>query len=410
MRKPSGGGLVALVLLGATLALGPVLALIAVSTQGAPDAPNQTTTVPVATRSADDGLVIEDLSIGDGAEISEGSWVVLHYTGTLLDGTQFESSRDPGSRPLETFVPGNVLEGWNRGLIGMRAGGVRKLTIPPHLAFGDRPPRGSLIKPGDTLVFVLECLDVQRAPNVQLPRGISISATRAGAGEPARFGTWLTVHIMIMAGNDLRVVYNSRDRGLDPLDVALPGPPGILKRFSPNPRIPGFGEILYGIRAGEFRTATVPAQYAFGSRGDPILGIGPNEELTYEIECLKHYEGPVIELANGLRIEDLKVGEGDAAGLLHYVTLRYERRQADGTVVESNTGPDDEPLTVRLPTRRVLAGWNIGLQGMRVGGVRRLTIPSSLAYGVNPPPETNVKPGETLIYDITLIDTKRRRR
>ena len=126
MRKPSGGGLVALVLLGATLALGPVLASIAVSTQGAPDAPNQTTTVPVATRSADDGLVIEDLSNGDGAEISEGSWVVLHYMGTLPDGTQFESSRDPGSRPLETFVPGNVLEGWNRGLIGMRAGGVRK--------------------------------------------------------------------------------------------------------------------------------------------------------------------------------------------------------------------------------------------------------------------------------------------
>ena len=91
------------------------------------------------------------------------------------------------------------------------------------------------------------------------------------------------------------------------------------------------------------------------------------------------------------------------------MTLRYERRQADGTVVESNTGPDDEPLTVRLPTRRVLAGWNIGLQGMRVGGVRRLTIPASLAYGVNPPPGTSVKPGETLIYDITLLDAKRRR-
>lgn len=408
-KRASGGG--ARVLLGATLALGPVLALIPVSTQGAPDAPIQTTTVPAATRPADDdGLVIEDLSIGGGAEITEGSWAVLHYTGTLPDGTQFESSRDPGSRPLETFVPGDVLQGWNRGLIGMRAGGVRKLTIPPHLAFGDRPPRGSLIKPGDTLVFVLECLDVQRAPNVQLPRGISISSTRAGAGEPARFGTWLTVHIMIMAGNDLRVVYNSRDRGLGPIDVALPGPPGIIKRVRPNPRIPGFGEILYGIRAGEFRKATVPAEFAFGSRGYPILGIGPNETLTYEIECLKHYEGAVIELANGLRIEDLKVGEGAAAGVPRFLTLRYEGRQADGTVVESNTGPDDEPLTVRLPTRRILAGWNIGLQGMRVGGVRRLTIPASLAYGVNPPAGINVKPGETLIYDITLIDAKRRRR
>ncbi len=105
------------------------------------------------------GLIIEDIRIGTGAEAVAGKTVSVNYLGTLTNGTKFDSSYDRGQAfdfPLGT---GYVIKGWDLGVAGMKVGGKRKLTIPPDLGYGDRSA-GS-IPPNSTLVFEVELLDVK---------------------------------------------------------------------------------------------------------------------------------------------------------------------------------------------------------------------------------------------------------
>ena len=105
-------------------------------------------------------LEIEDLSVGTGVEAINGDKVTVHYTGWLIDGTKFDSSLDRG-QPFSFQVGARqVIEGWDRGLRGMQVGGVRKLTIPPELAYGDRAVGGGLIPANSTLIFEVELLDI----------------------------------------------------------------------------------------------------------------------------------------------------------------------------------------------------------------------------------------------------------
>ena len=102
---------------------------------------------------------IEDVTVGEGALATEGSVISVHYVGTLEDGTQFDSSRDRGM-PFEfTLGAGQVIEGWDKGFAGMKVGGVRKLTIPAEMGYGERGA-GS-IPPNSTLLFEVELLGVK---------------------------------------------------------------------------------------------------------------------------------------------------------------------------------------------------------------------------------------------------------
>ncbi len=106
-----------------------------------------------------EGLIIEVLQEGSGAEAKAGDMVSVHYTGTLLDGTKFDSSLDRGT-PFEfPLGAGHVIAGWDQGVAGMKIGEKRMLTIPAELAYGDRGA-GALIGPGETLIFEVELLGI----------------------------------------------------------------------------------------------------------------------------------------------------------------------------------------------------------------------------------------------------------
>ena len=105
-------------------------------------------------------LEIEDLSVGTGVEAINGDKVTVHYTGWLIDGTKFDSSLDRGQPFIFQIGARQVIEGWDRGLRGMQVGGVRKLTIPPELAYGDRAVGGGLIPANSTLVFEIRLLKI----------------------------------------------------------------------------------------------------------------------------------------------------------------------------------------------------------------------------------------------------------
>lgn len=105
------------------------------------------------------GLKIKDVAVGTGREVKPGDSVTVHYTGALLNGTKFDSSYDRNA-PFETKIGvGQVIKGWDEGIVGMKAGGKRILIIPPDLGYGAQGA-GS-IPPDSTLIFEVELLGVK---------------------------------------------------------------------------------------------------------------------------------------------------------------------------------------------------------------------------------------------------------
>ena len=116
--------------------------------------------VPEAPASADvTELVIEDITVGTGAEATAGDNVTVHYTGWLTDGTKFDSSLDAGQPFQFALGQGQVIPGWDQGVAGMKVGGTRRLTIPPDLGYGTAGA-GGVIPPNATLIFEVELLSI----------------------------------------------------------------------------------------------------------------------------------------------------------------------------------------------------------------------------------------------------------
>jgi peptidylprolyl isomerase len=105
-------------------------------------------------------LVIEDLVLGDGTQAKAGDSISAHYVGVAHStGEEFDASWNRGE-PLDFGLGrGQVIQGWDDGIVGMRVGGRRRLTIPAALAYGDRGA-GGVIKPGEALIFVVDLVEV----------------------------------------------------------------------------------------------------------------------------------------------------------------------------------------------------------------------------------------------------------
>ena len=116
-------------------------------------------TIPEGEPPAD--LQIEDIVVGDGAEATVGKRVIVHYVGVSWStGGEFDASWDRGSTFDFRLGAREVIEGWEKGVKGMKVGGRRRITIPPELGYGSRGA-GGVIKPNETLVFVVDLVNVQ---------------------------------------------------------------------------------------------------------------------------------------------------------------------------------------------------------------------------------------------------------
>ena len=106
-------------------------------------------------------LEVTDLIEGDGDEAVAGKTVSVHYVGVALStGEEFDASYNRGSAFQFPLGGGRVIAGWDQGVQGMKVGGRRRLVIPPHLGYGDRGA-GGVIKPGETLIFVVDLVGVR---------------------------------------------------------------------------------------------------------------------------------------------------------------------------------------------------------------------------------------------------------
>ena len=106
-----------------------------------------------------ENLELLDTVVGEGKEAQPGMRIVVHYTGKLEDGTVFDSSVTRGQPFSFVLGEGRVIAGWEQGFAGMKVGGKRTLTIPPHLGYGERGA-GGVIPPNATLVFDVELVGV----------------------------------------------------------------------------------------------------------------------------------------------------------------------------------------------------------------------------------------------------------
>jgi peptidylprolyl isomerase len=106
-------------------------------------------------------LVVEDITVGEGDEAKPGHTVSVHYVGVShSSGKEFDASWSRGQPFQFPLGGGKVIAGWDQGVAGMKVGGRRRLVIPPHLGYGDRGA-GGVIKPGETLIFVVDLLGVR---------------------------------------------------------------------------------------------------------------------------------------------------------------------------------------------------------------------------------------------------------
>ncbi|GAA3049414.1 FKBP-type peptidyl-prolyl cis-trans isomerase [Actinokineospora globicatena] len=105
-------------------------------------------------------LAVQDITVGDGPEATPGQLVSVHYVGVAHStGEEFDASWNRGEAFAFPLGAGRVIAGWDQGVAGMRVGGRRRLVIPPSLGYGERGA-GALIKPGETLIFVVDLLGV----------------------------------------------------------------------------------------------------------------------------------------------------------------------------------------------------------------------------------------------------------
>ena len=227
------------------------------------------------------GLKYVDIVEGNGEFPLVGDKVKVHYTGTLEDGTKFDSSRDR-DRPFEfPLGAGRVIKGWDEGLATMKVGGQRKLIIPPDLGYGGRP--AGKIPPNSTLIFDVELLEIIKQfkdPDFDLPgkeivldSGLRIIEHIKGQGKNPLPGQKVKVHYSGFLQTGIKFD-SSHDRG-KPIDFVL-GQGQVIK---------GWDEGIVQLKKGGKSTLIIPPDLGYGERGAGGV-IPPNSTLLFEVELV----------------------------------------------------------------------------------------------------------------------------
>lgn len=238
-----------------------------------------------------DELVVHTIRTGTGREATVGDQVFVDYTGMRVDdGAVFDTSytRDaPQDFPLGR---GDVIAGWDQGLVGARAGDMLRIDIPASLGYGDNPPAGSVIEPGDALSMIVEVravvapvtaddapLDILIEPSIGATE-VSTDDLVVGDGATVEAGDTAVVHVLLVRGDNEVVLFNTWERS-DPLRVVL----------EDGGSLPGIVEGLEGATVGSTRIIRMPPESAFGPEGNVSLGLPGGTDLIVVAEVVGVY-------------------------------------------------------------------------------------------------------------------------
>lgn len=215
-------------------------------------------------------LKTEDLVVGKGPEVAVGDTVAVIYAGKLENGTEFDSNTAKGASPFSFKVGAStVIKGWDEGLVGMKVGGKRKLSIPASKGYGAQgsPPR---IGPNADLYFEIELLDVIKQSESQI---YDKKVLKQGSGPAAKNGDQISIHYVGKLVNGVQFD-SSRDRG-EPYSFQL----------GMGQVVPGMDAALVGMKKGSVCELRLPPDLAYGPGGRPPV-IPPNSRLLFTIEVM----------------------------------------------------------------------------------------------------------------------------
>ncbi len=210
-----------------------------------------------------------DLVLGTGEPAKKGDVVTVLYKGSLQDGKVFDE-RLQKAPFVFTLGAGQVIKGWDMGVVGMQVGGKRILQIPADLGYG-KDGAGPI--PGNaTLIFEVQLMKLEKPGGAPM---IEIQEIKVGTGKGAEMGDQIEVHY---TGTfpDGKKFDSSKDRGT-PLAVTI-GKTGLIK---------GFTDGLIGLKVGGIRKVTIPYQLAYGEAGRPPV-IPPKSTLIFELELVSN--------------------------------------------------------------------------------------------------------------------------
>ena len=371
---------------------------------------------------------VEVLKNGDGDPIRAGQLIQVHYKGylaadsalvnqaatdTTVEVPYFANSYYSGV-PLEfTIGIGQVIEGWDKGLVGMQVGEIRKLSVPSVMAYGDNSLEG--IPANSDLMFVVELVhaekpldadkfpaDVEKMKWRDLGRGLKIYDEKVGTGKLNAAGNTIKVHYTgwLLSG---RKFGSSKDLG-KPLEAVM-GAGKMIK---------GWEAGLEGMREGGVRWLRIPPAQGYGAMAFTM--IPPNSTLLFRVELVSSDVDPDLAAkmdffpdttllkyengSEGLRYAIVKQGEGEPARSGHRAIVHYTGWMVNGYKFDSSRDRG-QPFAFELGAGNVIRGWELGVQGMLPGEKRILVVPPGLGYGsrgAGPIPG-----GATLIFAVEYL-------
>lgn len=341
------------------------------------------------------GLKKKLLKEGEGWDTPEvGDEVEVHYTGTLLDGKKFDSSRDRDTPFKFKLGQGQVIKGWDQGIKTMKKGENALFTIPPELAYGESgsPPT---IPANATLQFDVELL------------------------------SWTSVRDICKDGGIFKKILKEGDKWENPKDpdevfvkyearledgTVVSKSEGVEFTVKDGHLCPALAKAVKTMKKAEKVLLTVKPQYGFGEMGRPAAGeegaVPPNASLIIDLELVSWKT--VTEIGDDKKIlkKVLKEGEGyERPNEGAVVTVKITGKLQDGTVFLKKGHDEQEPFEFKTDEEAVIEGLDRAVLNMKKGEVALVTIPPEYAYGSTESKQdlAIVPPNSTVIYEVELV-------
>ncbi|XP_028825413.1 peptidyl-prolyl cis-trans isomerase FKBP9 [Denticeps clupeoides] len=315
-------------------------------------------------------------------EVKSGDFVRYHYNGTFTDGKPFDSSYERGAAFFSPVGKGKQIAGVDRGIVGMCVNERRRITVPPHLAYGSQGA-GDVIKPETTLVFDMILLDVWNAEDTVQTRTYS---RPDGCKRAVQNSDFVRFHFngTLLDGTSFDSSYRRRQT-----QDTLVGEGWLIK---------GLDAGLLGMCVGERRNVVVPPFQGYGEKGFGS-DIPPHATLVFDV-LLEDLHNPKDDIV--VEVQDMpepctrKSISGD------YIRYHYNGTFLNGVTFDTSY-QRNQTYNTYIGLGYVISGMDKGLQGVCVGERRRITMPPHLAYGQHGAGK-DIPGSAVLVFDIHVID------